>query len=353
MCFRWLVCLVLASIAFAQAAPPAPTGSTTAKAEQTTTVAPDQAPESEVGPNDAVLTVKGICANASQQGDDCETVVTKEQFEKLADGLQPNMSPAIRRQLANQYSRALVMSAAAEKRGLDKQPRFGEVLRFARMQILSQELNRALQEDAGRLTDADLEEYYGKNAANFEEADFLRIFVPRNRQIVNPKPNMKDSEIEAQQKAGEVEMKNIATGLHARATQGEDFDKLQKEAFVAAGLKGTPPDPKMNKVRRTTLPPKHGVALNLKAGEVSELISDPSGYYIYKLVDKQNLPLDSVKAEIRNALAGQRYRDAMQLFQKTDNVELNDAYFGPAPKAPVPPPARGGKPAQEGEVDPD
>jgi parvulin-like peptidyl-prolyl isomerase len=350
MRFQWFVCLLLTSIAFAQAAPPAPAASTGAKAEQAAPAA-DKAPEVKVGPTDTVLTVKGVCADSSKQGDDCKTAINKEQFEKLADALQPNMSPAIRRQLATAYSRMLLMSAAAGKRGLDKQPRFDEMLRFARMQILSQELSRALQEDAGKISDSDLEAYYTKNAPTYEEASLLRIFVPGNKQIAT-KPNMKDEEIEAQQKAGEVAMKKVAAGLHTRAVNGEDPDKLEKEAYVAAGLKGTPPNTKMEKVRRTTLPPAHAAVFELKPGQVSELVSDDSGHYIYKLLSKQTLPLDSVKQEIRNTLSAQRYRDSMQSFQ-AGNAELNDAYFGPAHNPAAPPAPHGGKPAQEGEVDPD
>jgi len=351
MRYQWLVCLLLASIAFAQSAPPAPTASGVAKADQPSPDA-DQTPESKVAPTDTVLTVKGVCADSSKQGDDCKTAINKEQFEKLADALQPNMSPAIRRQLATAYSRMLVMSAAAEKRGLDKQAKFDEMLRFSRMQILSQELSRALQEEAGKLSDSDLETYYTKNAPAYEEATFVRIFVPANKQIANPKPNMKDAEIEAQQKVGEEAMKKVAAGLRTRAANGEDADKLQKEAYVAAGLKGTPPSTKMEKVRRTTLPPTHGAALDLKPGDVSELISDPSGHYIYKLVSKQTLPLDSVKQEIRNTLSAQRYRESMQSFQ-AGNGELNDAYFGPSRNPAMPPAPKGGKPVQGGEVDPD
>ena len=59
----------------------------------------------------------------------------------------------------------LKMSTAAEKRGLDKTPAFDEKMRSARMQILSQELSNALQEDAGKVTDADIEDYYKKNEA--------------------------------------------------------------------------------------------------------------------------------------------------------------------------------------------
>jgi len=348
MRFQWLVCLLLAGIAFAQAAPPAPTASTGATEQP----AAAPAPATKVGPNDTVLTVKGVCADSSKQGDDCKTVVTKEQFEKLTDALQPNMSPAIRRSLANNYSTLLVMAAAAEKRGLDKQPKFDEVMRFARMQILSGELRRALQEDSAKISDSDFESYYTKNAPAFEEATFIRIFIPANKQIVNPRPNMKDTEIQAEQKAGQAAMKKVAVALRTRAAAGEDPDKLAKEAFVAAGLKGTPPSTKMEKVRRGTLPPAHGVALDLKPGEVSELISDPSGYYIYKLVSKQMVPLDAAKPEIRNTLSAQRYKDAMQPFQG-GNAELNDAYFGPARTPGLPPTPRGAKPADEPASDPD
>ena len=91
-------------------------------------------------------------------------------------------------------------------------------------------------------------------------------------------------------------MTKLAAGLRARAAKGEDPDKLQKEAYVAAGLPGNAPSTKMEKVRRTTLPANHQAVMDLKPGEVSEVISDPnSGHYIYKLVSKETLSVDAVK----------------------------------------------------------
>ena len=55
------------------------------------------------------------------------------------------------------------MAAEAEKRGLDKQPTYEEKIYFARLQILSQELSSAMQADSGKISDADVEEYYKKN----------------------------------------------------------------------------------------------------------------------------------------------------------------------------------------------
>jgi bifunctional DNA-binding transcriptional regulator/antitoxin component of YhaV-PrlF toxin-antitoxin module len=378
MRFQCLVCLLLAGLAYGQAAqpatPPAAAPPAGAKAEQSALAATDKAPEIKVGPDDTVITLKGFCADATQQGDSCKTAITRAQFEKLAETLQPGMSPAIRRQLATAYSRMLRMSTVAEKRGLDKTPKFDEMIYFARMQILSQELSRALQEESSKVSDGDIDDYYKKNEPSYEQATFARIFVPRAKQIVNavvkPKAgttagaktgakatatiSTNQPPTEAQKKASEEAMTRLAASLRARAAKGEDPDKLQKEAYVAAGLPGNAPSTKMEKVRRTTLPANHQAAMDLKPGEVSEVISDPnSGHYIYKLVSKETLSVsvDSVKTEIRNTISSQRYRDSMQGFQ--GNVDLNDAYFGPTRNPAMPPPPRGAKPPAQQAEDPD
>jgi hypothetical protein len=366
MRFQHLVCLLLAGLAFGQAAPPATPPAAGAQAEQSpAAAAPAAPPEVKVGPDDAVITLKGFCADATQTGDACKTVITRAQFEKLAEALQPGMSPTIRRQLATAYSRNLRMSTVAEKRGLDKGPAFEEKMNFARMQILSQELTRALQEDSGKVTDGDIEDYYKKNEASYEQATFARIFVPRAKQIVPPvakpkagatasaKASAPQPPTEAQKKAAEEAMTKVAASLRARAVQGEDFDKLQKDAYVAAGLSGSAPTTKMEKVRRTSLPANHQAVMDLKTGEVSEVISDAGGAsYIYKLVSKETLSLETVKPEIQKMISSQRYRDSMQGFQ--GNVDLNDAYFGAARNPATPPPPRGVRPpAPKGGNDPD
>jgi len=364
MRFQSLVCLLLAGLAYGQIAPPAAPPAAGAKGEPGASAPAERPAEPKVGPDDVVITIKGFCTD-NKQGEGCQTVITKGQFEKLAEALQPNMSPAIRRNLATAYSRLLRMSTAAEQRGLDKGPRFEEMMHFARMQILSQELSRALQEEASKVSESDIEAYYEKNKASYDQGTFERIFVPRSKQITNsaaaPKPGVKPAvggkpvanpePTEAQRKAGEEAMTKLAADLRARAAKGEDPDKLQKEAYAVAGLPGNPVSTKMEKVRRTTLPASHQAVMDLQAGEVSEVISDPNGgHYIYKLVSKETLPLDAVKTEIRNTISGQRYRDSMQGFQ--GNVELNDAYFGPTRAPMMPPRPKGARPDMPAE-DPD
>jgi foldase protein PrsA len=95
-------------------------------------------------------------------------------------------------------------------------------------------------------------------------------------------------------------------------------------------------------MRRNNLPPGHAAVFDLKPGEVSQVINDGSGYYIYKLQSKDVLPLDQVKDEIKNTLQSQRLKDSMQALQQSTQTELNDAYFNnaPPPTTPAPAPAK-------------
>lgn len=367
MRFQYLACLLLAGLVYGQTAAPAPPAAG-ARVEPGAAAAADKAPEIKVGPDDTVITLKGFCPDSKQTGDACKTAITRAQFEKLADALQPAMSPPIRRQLATRYSMGVKMAAEAEKRGLDKQPAYEEKMYFARLQILSQELSSALQADSNKVTDAEVEEYYKNNQASYEQATLHRIIVPRNKQVITPVASAKTGEkagakgdsapsapappTEAQKKADEEAMTKLADNLRVRAMKGEDPDKLQKEAYIAAGLNGNTVNTKLEKQRRSSLPPTHQVVMELKTGEVSEVISDAnSGHYIYIMASQETLPLESVTSDIRKLISNERYRDVMQSFQK--DVDLNEAYFGPThgPGMPVPP--RGRTPSAGHASDPE
>src|SRR5438034_5038583 len=97
-------------------------------------------------------------------------------------------------------------------------------------------------------------------------------------------------------------MKKEAEALHTRAASGEDFDKLQQEAFTTGGLKANPPSTKLGKVRRSSLPADQGAVFDLKSGEVSQLISGPNGYFVYKVGDRKSTRLNSSHTVISYAV---------------------------------------------------
>jgi hypothetical protein len=334
------------------AAPPAKPASPKAAVAPHPTAA--KAPDAATIPgNAAVITIPGICdkpapvkaAPAQSNAADCKTVVTRAEFERLMEAVAPTIAPPARKQLATQYGVALVMVHKAHQMGLDKGPKYEELMRVARVGVLTKELSQQLQDDASHVSDQDVESYYKKNQPAFQEADLQRIFVPRSKQVAENSNKEKATADDAKKAEQESEqaMKKVADGLRARAAAGEDFDKLQDEAAAAAEFKGKPPT-KLGKVRRSSLPPAHAEVMDLKPGETSQLITTPNGYLIYKTGEKDTLPLDKVHDEIVSTLRSQRIQDAMQTIQKSATPELNEKYFADVPAGQDPSSAKSPEP---------
>jgi parvulin-like peptidyl-prolyl isomerase len=341
---RVAVCLLLASLAWGQAAskPAAAPGPLSKAPASASSAAPAAtATPAEVAPDAAVITLPGVCDNPpadQSKAADCKTVVTRAEFEQLLEAInQSRMPPPVRRQLANQYAMLVVMANEAHKMGVDKGPKFEQQLRIQRMQAMATQLRQALQEKAGDVPDKDIEDYYHKNAASYEQASLQRIFIPRSRQLDTSKDKEKPTEAETKkrQEEGDAAMKTEAEALQKRAAAGEDFNKLQEEAFTFAGLKAKAPQTSMGNLRRASLPPDQAAVFDLKTGEVSQLIADPSGYFIYKMGEKQTTSLESAKEEIHNTLRTQRMQESMQSIQQSAKPTLNDAYFAVPEAAPA------------------
>ena len=359
----WLLCVLLGTMAWGQAQTgqtPAYSGSAPKPAGNPSTPSTADIPESA-----AVITIHGVCpaapktaaktatgkAAAAKKPADCKTEITRAQFDKLASALQQGPNPLTQQQkrmLANQLPSLVAMSEAAKEKGLEKSPRYAETMKFLKMRVLSSELQQSVQEQADNVPQQEIEDYYKKNPEAYQQFSLDRLFIPRYKQEPAEKNNgekltpeeqkTKEAADKAKQEQGEQDMTKLAETLRTRAAAGEDFVKLQKEAFEAAGMKNDSPTVNLPKVRRTQLPPGHVAVFELKAGEVSQVISDNGGRYIYKVVSEETLPLDQVKDEIRNTLKGQRMKEMMDKYTTSYHADTNEAYFGPA--APMGPGAR-------------
>lgn len=377
---NWLLCVLLGTLAWGQATPNAQPSQAPAEQEaRPQAPTPGAMPTPPAAPEDKsasvpatapVLTIEGVCppesktaaagtksatgtkAAAAKTSADCKTVITKAQFEKLANSLAPNVTPQLKKQLAGLLPRLMAMSEDAKKQGLDKTPEFNERVKFVKMQVLSQALQQEIQKKAANITDADLQKYYKENPATFEQYNLDRIFVPRTKQAEAEAKSDEDKDeklTEEQQKAkeaadkakaeeGEQAMTKLAEQLRTRAAAGEDLAKLQKEAFEAGGMKIESPTVNLPNVRRTGLPPGHTAVFDLKQGEVSQVISDSGGHYIYKLNSKTELPFDQAKSEIHSKMQNDRMRDMMEKVNNSFKVTSNEAYFGPGGPGVMPPP---------------
>lgn len=356
----WLLCVFLGTaLAWGQAAPQAPPSAPAQQPgenEREANESKEAAPATQVPENAVVLTINGVCpatapktaasktagakTAAAKKPADCKTEITRAQFEKIANGLSPNVTPQLKHQLETVLPRFMAMSEAAKKEGLDKSPRFQELMKIVRMQVLTQELQRSVQEKADKITPEDEDKYYKDHADTFEQFSLDRLFVPRFKQA--PPPEKEDKDLsddqrkakeaadKTRQQQGEQDMTKLADTLRAQAASGDDFMKLQKQAFEAAGEKVDNPTVNLPKVRRSGLPPAHAAVFDLKVGEVSQVISDNGGHYVYKVVSKEVLPLDQVKDEIHNKLKSERMKEMMDKYTNSFEAVPNEAYFGPA-----------------------
>ena len=211
MRFPYLLCLLTAQVLHAQTPqvqiPQLQNSQVQTSPEQTSYADPAHA---QPAPEDAVITINGFCADpAPPQPTPCQTIITRAQFDQLTQALDPGMPTELRLKVAEAYARMLRMAAIAEQRGLDKTPAFAEELRYARLQLLSQDLTRTLHQDAENIPDAQVETYYRDNQASFEQATLARIFIPRAAHGPNP---------------SEDKMLQLAADLRARAAHGADPD---------------------------------------------------------------------------------------------------------------------------------
>ena len=327
----WCALLLLSSIAVAQAQAPAgqkPTAKPSAPAAQSAPQA--QAPAKPAAPaanpaavpeNAPVVTLNGVCAEKSAKPADCKTQITRAQFEQILNAVttaQPGsaaqLSPSAKRNLATQYSQLLAVATKAENEGIQNTPEAQQLLKFARMQALAQAYTRDLQKKL-EPTPAEIQSYYDANSAKFEQATLERIFVPKNPGEEKGKP------------ADEAAQKAKADKLRARAAAGESFDTLQKEAIE--GTKFPAPPETKTVVQRGTLPPTQEAVFNLKQGEVSQVFDEPAGYYIYKMVSEEKIPLDKLKSQISQHLLQEKMRTAVESLLKSAQPVLDEQYFGP------------------------
>ena len=322
-----LACLFSAGIVFGQANSQPVVTSPNAVQELT-----PSSDNSSISPDTPVITVQGVCDKAPGT-DDCKTVVTRAEWERLVNALQPNMPKPAQKQLASRYVQAIVLAGKAHEMGLDKGPEFDEQLYLARLQLLARMAGEHIQKDSAKVSDADIESYYHQHSGEFKTVSYDKIFVPKQKQGTTPAAAT-GPDADKKRQAAEAEMKAEAEKLRTRAAAGEDFTKLQQEAYDFAGMKLTASNIRVDKVKKNALLANDASIFDLKKGEISPVITDPQGFMIYKVEDTQEQPLADVKEEVSRAAQQEKLKSVSEEIQKsaTQNTKYDDAYFAvPAP----------------------
>lgn len=323
-----LVCLLSASMASAQA-----NSQPVLKPRPNNQVEELQpAEDNSVAPDAPVITINGVCDKSGPAAaSDCKTVITRAEFEKLINSIQPNLPKAQRQQVAKSYVNILVLADKAKQLGLDHGPQFDEQMYLMRLQVLANLGRQQIQKDVTKVSDSEINDYYRQHSADFKTVSYDKIFVPKQKQsdTADQKPNDPDA-----QKKREAEMKDEADKLRARAAAGEDFAKLQQEAYDFADMKLKASNTHVDKVKKTALPATDASIFELKKGDVSQVFNDPQGLMIYKVEDFQDAPLADVREEVARAVQTQKLKQVSDALQKTESTDTtyDRSYFAvPAP----------------------
>ncbi|HEX7286018.1 MAG TPA: hypothetical protein VF532_07530 [Candidatus Angelobacter sp.] len=297
-----------------------------------------KAPGDDLPPTAPVITMKGLCSDATEgvtkpapgsTKDACISVMTKGDFEKLVQAVNPALPPAMRRNLAKQLVDLMTMAQAAEKAGMQNQPNFTEVLRIQRLNVLGNLYGKSLEEQSRNVPPAEIDAYYKSHLAQFEEVKLQRIYVPK----VDPSGKSNEPDKKA---AWVAKAQQVADEMNNRAAKGDDMGTLQKEAYTTLGITTNPPNTDIGGVRKGSLAPasEQAIAL-LKAGGVYKS-DEPSAIVIYKVLSKETLKEEAVKDEIGRTIFSEKMQARRKEINDSVKADFDDKYFGPA-TPPLPP----------------
>jgi len=296
---------------------------------------------SAVGETQAVITIRGLCAQSAgssrQSESSCSKQITRKDFERLMRALNPGgqtISSNGRQNLAQAYVEALAFEEAARKAGTEDTEEFREVMFWVRLRTIGDLYRRNLQEKYRSPEPEEIDSYYQQHLGSFERVHLLRILVPRENFSSGDKSEFDKKALAAAQAA------------RIRAVNGEALEQIQKEVYAGLGLQA-PPATDLGTYKRTDFMEKEAAdVFTLQPGEVGPLETEIKSYVIYKVASKETLKEDQVKADIIHEIAQQKYRDALKAVMDSAQADFNEQYFGPmAPKPPIESPVSPRRPA--------
>lgn len=254
---------------------------------------------------------------------------TKAEIDAIIDMLPPQVQQPVRMQpqMLSQIFLIKRMADDGAKAGLDKQSPYKEAIEFDRMRIL-QQAQTTVYLNTIQVTPEDQQKYYKDNPDKYKQAKVRVIYITFSPTPDKPGPDGKKllSETDAKAKVDDLRKQAVGGadfGKLARANS-EDQSSAEKDGDYGVMQRNSPyPEPIKTAV------------FALKAGEVSEPVRQPNGFYLIKADEVTAQPFDQVSTEILQELRQKRFNDYMKGLQDEYKVKVeNPAYFTPQPGPP-------------------
>ena len=274
------------------------------------------APAAPVAPDTVVLTVNGQKYTAAE-------------MDKLIGALPPQLQQTVRLQpqMLSQLFLYKRLAADAEKEGLDKRSPYQEALELSKMQVLAQ-AEITTQQNILVVSSDDQEKYYKEHTAKFQQAKVRVIYV-----AFNPMPDKPS--VDGKKLLSEADARTKIDDLRKQIAGGADFGKLARENSDDATSAAKDGDFGIIKHTSPYPDPVKNAVFALKAGEMSQPIRQPNGFYLIRLDDLSTQPYDEVNAQIAQDIRQEHFTDWLKGLQGQYSVKVeNQDYFKPRIGAP-------------------
>ena len=324
-----VVTMLLSGLIFAQA--PAPRGSAPIAPLGTPGVVPGMPPA--VAPDTVVAEIGGKKYTAAE-------------VDKLIAGMPEQFQPAIRSNPQNLAQifvfRELERTAMEEK--LDQQSPYKEQLAWMRTQYLANMEAQNYRHTKIKVSEEEEQKYYRDHTADqFRQAKVRVIYL-----AFRPPSAQTD---EAKKQPTEAEAKAKAEDLRKQLQGGGDFGALakansdDKASAEKGGDYGLITHNSASDALKKTV-------FSLKAGEISEPVRQPTGFYLVRVDEFITEPFDQVQGVIDEQVRNEKFSEWNKEMQKRYVVKVeNQNYFLPRPmpagvqqpipnRPPVPPGAK-------------
>ncbi len=249
---------------------------------------------------------------------------TKAEMDKIIESLPPQLQQNARMQpqLFSQLFFYQQLAADGEKAGLDKQDPWKSTLEFQRMQTLAQ-AQLTTHGNLIQVSTEDEEAYYKKNADKYRQAKVRVIYIS-----FNPAPAKAGAE--ADKLPTEAEARKKIDDLHKQILAGADFGKLARENSDdhASAAK----DGDFGVIKRGSSYPDavKNAVFALQAGQVSEPVRQPNGFYLIRVDQFNQEAFDDVSMQIFQEVKQQRFNEWVSGMQTQYKVKVeNPGYFTP------------------------
>jgi len=250
--------------------------------------------------------------------------LTIGELNSFVNSMPPQMQQTAlrdRKAFVQQFALMHRLAEMAEQAKLDQRSPTKESLVFNRMYLM---MNAELQTTLSgmEVPPADVQAFYDKNKDRYSQVKVKAIYITF---AANPGA---ESGPDGKKHLTEAEARSKTEKLRAEIVGGADFVKLVKQ--YSEDKTSAAKDGDFGTIRHTdNLPDAIRQAIfGLKAGEVSQPVRQPNGFYLFRAEEITTQPFSEVQADIFEQLRQVRFKDWMDSISRSLNLKFeNESFF--------------------------